>query len=200
MRHEERRDRQVGAQGNGIAVRQLPDFNVFESHELVPWPVRRQVVPQTGHRKYRHAVRAGRFAPEVHETGVMAHMRMRQEHTIERVVRVGSHPVQVVQLFAHVRRGIEQVLPAVLSIDDGDGRGPAPQGRVFPRALAVRPIAVGLRIAGILGDAEHFDKHFFGHREHRQQQQHKQGTPGNHARITGTKFIDVNVLPDGSFR
>ena len=130
----------------------------------------------------------------------MAHVRMGQEHAVENVVRVGRHPVQVVQLFAHVRRGVKQVFPALFSIDDGDGRGPASQCRIFPRALAVRPIAVGLRVAGILGDAEHLDKHIFRRRQRGQQQQEEQGTLDNHARITSTKFIDVNVLPDGSFR
>jgi hypothetical protein len=47
---------------------------------------------------------------EMHESGVMANMSVRQKHSVKSEIIVRSHPVELIELLADIGRRIKQIL------------------------------------------------------------------------------------------
>ena len=62
----------------------------------------------------------------MYQARVVAHVRVGEEYALEGIFRIGRQPVQLVELFRHVRGRVKQVLLPTFAIDNRDGRRFAP--------------------------------------------------------------------------
>lgn len=146
------------AYGRPIAERHQPDILI--PNELVPWTVCREKLKHSRHRVDGYVGRSAGLMAEVHDSGVVADVRVRKEHSVQSELTVRGRPVQLIQLFTNIRRRIKQILVPRLCINHRDGTGQPSHCRVLPGAHTVWLVAVGLRVSSVLSDAKNLQVNF----------------------------------------
>ena len=89
MRYSERRNGQPVAQPHGFLVCQCVQVDIFEAHQLIPWPVCCQVFVHAWHCENVDTAGSRRLASEMYQPGVMTHVRVREKNAAKRVFTIG---------------------------------------------------------------------------------------------------------------
>ena len=163
MRHAERGDADGVRDGDRPIELDRPPLDVAERDELTPRPVGVEELEHLVGGVDRHRTRVDRLAPEIHQPGVMPDVRVREEDAV-------GWPAagERVNLRVEVRRRVEEKRAAARAIDQAEARDALARRLPGADRHAQRLLAVELRDARVLRDAEDDDLPVSGRRRLRQ--------------------------------
>ena len=120
MRDQDWRHRQASVETHGDSITKRVDHDILEANQLAPWPVGLEKLGHPGHGVDPDPLGADRLVTEVHESGVVSHVRVGEENALEpRSFRYRRDAVEHAQLRREIRGRIDHPAFGGLGVDDG---------------------------------------------------------------------------------